>query len=97
MALSNIFREPRREITETVVGLGIFGLLGLADLGFAEWFLTVLAPISPDKKIAAWVVSLAVGALLGVVLIVVCAGIHAAGEAFCNYLEASGIRLRPRR
>ena len=37
MALSNMLREPRREIIETVVGFGAVVLaLGL-DYGFALW------------------------------------------------------------
>lgn len=37
MALSNIFREPRREITESAIGLGIFAAAAWADYHFAVW------------------------------------------------------------
>jgi hypothetical protein len=44
MALSNIFNEPRREITETLVGIVLVGFLVgffIGDYYLAKWFETV--------------------------------------------------------
>lgn len=94
MALSNIFREPRREIIETLVGLAVVGPVILADYGFGRWLQTL------DET-----VPLVVGMLLGavVIVLVVCGGgllavlTHALGEDICNALERHGHYLRPRR
>jgi hypothetical protein len=37
MALSNILREPRREITETLVGLLVIGILVASGTAFGVW------------------------------------------------------------
>ena len=37
MALSNIFREPRREIVETIVGLITVGAFMYVDYKFSCW------------------------------------------------------------
>ncbi len=38
MALSNILREPRREITETLIGIMATGSFLFVDYKFAVWF-----------------------------------------------------------
>lgn len=38
MALSNILREPRREIIETLVGIAIFIIPVYLDYRFGLWF-----------------------------------------------------------
>jgi hypothetical protein len=88
MALSNIFREPRREITESAVGIGIVAVLAWADYQFAQW--VCAADDSPRV----------LGMMLGAAIFMIACGIliitHALGDAVCNSLETRGIHLRPR-
>lgn len=88
MALSNIFREPRREITETVVGVTLAAPLIWADYKAAVWFEWFTGG-SHDGSVA-----FAIGLFLISGAAVV---IHTAGDIICDELEAHGIRLRPRR
>jgi hypothetical protein len=100
MALSNIFREPRREITETVVGMALvtvpiaadyFAALGLQKLsgGWNEFPWPWGMVFVPFGVIIVATVGAAVG--LGFPLVV-----HAIGEIACEALEERGIHLRPR-
>ena len=97
MALSNIFREPRREITESVVGLCVFAVFALADWWFASWLADCPAcgPTAPP-----WVLRMLLSLLVGVMLVILGCGVllftHALGDAICNALQARGIHLRPR-
>ena len=96
MALSNILKEPRREITEQLVGtLVIFGL-PVAGAIFARY-----APRPSDYTFWDMMgIGLSLGTILalGVAAVVAVANIvHAIGEATCNALEARGVHLRPRR
>lgn len=95
MALSNIFREPRREITETVVGLVLL-VPAWADYRFGVWLATFLAP--PDKDM--YVMLVVVGTMLGVALmgaaVLSIVILHAVGESICDALEDRGMHLRPR-
>lgn len=94
MALSNIFREPRREITESVVGLTIAGGLLWADCRFARWLQNVWPYTTPDAP------PLIVGMIFGLVGVMVAmmffALTHALGDGICNVLQTRGIHLRPR-
>ena len=89
MALSNILKEPRREITEQLVGTLVIFALPVADAIFARY-----APWPSDYTF--W--DLGIILALGVAAMVIVADmIHAIGEATCNALEARGVHLRPRR
>lgn len=98
MALSNISREPRREITETVAGVGIAAVALVPDYFFAIWFMAVAFRPSDSLGWAlAFFLSLIIGFIcLGLFWLAVL-GVHALGEAACEILEDRGIRLRPRR
>jgi hypothetical protein len=100
MALSNMLNEPRREITETAMGIGLvclpvgldyFGVLWLRDPADPNpvWVWMLLIPTA----VAAGVVLLGVAvlAVLGCSFLV-----HAAGEVICDFLEDRGLYLRPR-
>lgn len=96
MALSNIFCEPRREITETIIGLAIVGSALGADYAFAVWACAKDPGYSIGENMLAGVVLFLI---LGAGMIV--AGglvwaVHALGEAVCNSLQIHGIHLRPR-
>ena len=98
MALTNIFREPRREITETLVGAVVLG-----GLLYGDYILATALPIPDGLLSYGEIIALrmliqpivVVLALVGLWLALAC--IHAAGEGICNRLQASGIHLRPRR
>lgn len=95
MALSNIFREPRREITETVVGVLAVTPLMWTAYAFANWFVTAVENPPP------YVIALVMGAVVSLVaLMVVWVTLyltHVVGEVTCGLLENAGLRLRPRR
>lgn len=102
MALSNIFREPRRELTESVIGiLGVSGLLWL-DYQFGCWLQAEIVAHSSYKNAAEyWSGFFIAGMVLGVIgvfvtwLLLVFA--HALGEEICNFLDRRGLKLRPKR
>src|SRR5690242_17125076 len=48
MAISNTFREPRRELTETAIGLLVFGGLLYADYRVSHWLCEGYVPTRPD-------------------------------------------------
>lgn len=94
MALSNIFREPRREIVETAVGFLVVSVLigGFVwvDYYFAHWFWTIVGDPSMPLFIAYGVGFLAIGvACLGILIV------HEVGDGICNSLQRRGIHLRP--
>ena len=93
MALSNIFREPRREITESAVGIAAFALLVYGDYEFASWFHEVTKPVGACP--------IPIGMILGVIAALLGIGAlfltHAIGEGVCNSLARRGVELRPKR
>ena len=98
MALSNIFREPRREITESLVGIAVVAV----PLGLAWWFGEWLNEITSSYEEGAMPVFLGfiVGCLLEFVTFLLVTGFleltHAIGDAICDTLERRNIHLRPR-
>ena len=96
MALSNIFREPRREITESLVGI-----LPLIAFIWTSWYLTdwiwppEMRANSVDRAFAFGVtmIILLVGVLILWVLLIVT---HAIGETICDSLARRGLELRPK-
>jgi len=102
MALSNIFREPRRELTETAVGLFVAAPLCwgwyLAADSFAR---SGACGQDCDSYAEGFVVGIMLTGIVGVIgiaVILLCAfGIHTMGEGICNALERRGVHLRPRR
>src|SRR5689334_3951872 len=71
MALGNIFKEPRREITETLLGISIVGPLIWIDWQFAQWFQEYTTTVHESYVSAGvpWPIGMMVGTL-GVVLII---------------------------
>ena len=99
MALSNIFREPRRELTESVVGLvagiAVLGSIALADFLIALCLVRLLngtIDVSMDEFRAAMLLGLVVLLCMIPVALIT----HALGEGVCDTLQARGIHLRPR-
>ena len=92
MALSNIFQEPRREITESAIGLAVFGVAIWGDYKFGCFYnATGGGPI-----IEGMVAGLLIGSVSLMALVVIAYATHAIGEAACNTAQAIGIHLRPR-
>lgn len=96
MALTNILREPRRELTETVVGLALVGPLVVADYYFAAWLQS--ADHEPNPLPIPLGMILGVSSLVGcvAVLVAVLMVVHVIGEALCDSLARHGRELRPR-
>lgn len=100
MALSNIFREPRREIIETAVGVVCFVPFAVAVYEFACFISDNPGGLSGAPFVvyvvfsAAWLV-LAIG-FGWMALCEALRAAHAIGESLCDALERGGIHLRPR-
>lgn len=100
MALSNITREPRREITESLAGIVLF--FGLAYL---VWFLggCLRDSICSDGKCseADFVGFHILGAFAVCIIAAVSVGLlyltHSIGESICETLADHGLELRPKR
>lgn len=88
MALSNIFREPRREIIEQAAGAALF----VVWIGTAHWLVRLLGATSTVDLVGGTVVmSMALVLLIPLVFM-----IHAAGEFVCGALARMGVDPRPR-
>jgi hypothetical protein len=99
MALSNIWKEPRREITETVVGFGaVVAGLGIPLYGgywVARW---AAGPAAPFSQVLGYGFCLTMaGGLVCGMLLSLAFVIHEVGDEVCTTLEEHGIRLRPKR
>lgn len=96
MALSNILKEPRREITES--GLGILFIGGLAYLDFLFGrYLHNLASHPDDMPIpVGMIVGVAgiAGFIIGVMGILYFT--HFVGEQLCGWLAKRGLEIRPK-
>ncbi len=92
MALTNILREPRREITETVVGLAIIVPIVYLDYRFALWFEEATGP---DKS-CPWPIGMMFGVMIAILIVMGAVAIHILGTGICNWLENNGIQMRPR-
>ena len=93
MALSNTFKEPRREMTETIIGVVVVGGAIIADYSFANW----LASGIPNwaDRIACIVLGIIFTPVAVVLMIALLAAAHAIGDAICNRLAELGADPRP--
>ena|ERR1700722_3562393 len=98
MALSNILNEPRREITESVVGIGVVSAGIALDYWFASWFWNVTKDSAGGPCPIALGMFFGLVVALGIVIVPVLfmVATHAVGDAICNALDRRGIYLRPR-
>jgi hypothetical protein len=98
MALTNIFREPRREIIETISGITA-AVIGLGVLlMIAGIFMRFSNPeMYEESAIGAAVVGLVVAFIVIVLGTALLIALHEIGEALCNSFQSIGIRLRPKR
>jgi hypothetical protein len=92
VALTNILREPVREVTESMVGIAIVVAVLGADYLFSAW----LNEGIPARDYSCF---LALGMLVGLIfagmIVIGLAATHALGTAVCNALDRRGIQLRP--
>lgn len=99
MALDNIFVEPRREITETVVGLGAALAVWFVIYWAARWFVWLdWITWSKTEPLPVWFAMMLMGIVVPVgflLSLVVLGGIHALGEGVCAVLDKRGLKLRP--
>lgn len=92
MALSNILREPRRELIEQ--GIGTAAVLGFVAVDFA--IIALISALNDDWPhgglwvFAFVIIAAAIGALFLIFIV-----IHAVGEAICNSLTRRGFDPRP--
>ena len=100
MALSNILIEPRREFTETGMGITAFILFLIPPVIIQGYF--PMYGNSPGDMpyligLLLWsliyLATIAIGSFLGYITLIL---IHTVGEITCNLLEGIGIHLRPR-
>lgn len=97
MTLSNTPREPRREITESVVGIAVVGIAAGADYAFARW-LEQYCGYDPRGVVEwPWFIGMIVGLLIGLGFVIFLLVTHAIGDAICTALESRGVQMRPRR
>jgi hypothetical protein len=89
MALSNMLREPRREITETVVGVLLIGIVLVGYISGACW---LAARTNLDMPAAFFLELTAASALVLFVLVG-----HWIGETVCDALQDHGVHLRPQK
>lgn len=96
MALSNIFREPRREITESMVGV----LIAIFFVGIffgADYKIVTDIGVNSTQDLVLGMIVIGVAMTIGAfVLSGIIVGTHALGELICNRLEGANIHLRPR-
>lgn len=99
MALSNILREPRREITESIVGVALVALVMWADYAFAIWLQDGTNAVTNGAGVP-WPAGMLIGAILAIVvpllMVILLFFTHALGDGVCNALQAAGVHLRPR-
>lgn len=101
MALSNIRREPRREIIESFIGIvGLFALVYL-DFKWAVWFQTFTGG-PPDGALEGtmrgmpWPLGMGLGVIIPFLLCGLVHLTHWLGEVFCGWLRSIKLDPRPR-
>lgn len=93
MALSNLFREPRREITESALGLAVFAVFLYPDYRFALWFGEITGDASGRCP---WPIGMLLGAALLALCVLALFILHWVGEGICDFLARHGVELRPK-
>lgn len=97
MALGNLMREPRRELTESAVGLLIFGAVIAADYAFGMWLQSYAGLDHNSRAEIPWPIGMMIGVIVAGLGFATLILTHALGEAICDKLQDNGIRLRPQR
>lgn len=99
MALSNIYNEPRREITESLVGIVVgvpaIGAVVFLDYQLAVWFKEITGGIGGCPVPLGMLLVPCLLVFAAVILIFLLAWTHVLGDAICTALDKVGLRLRP--
>lgn len=96
MALSNMLREPRRELTESVIGIIVFVAFTYADLRFATWIKQHTLGSGPDGLGLPIVIGMLAGVAAIIGLAIILFVTHEVGDSVCNALAKGGLELRPK-
>lgn len=94
MALSNIFREPQREITESMAGIALSAIIIYVDYVFAVWFRRLTIDLDHGCPILLGMVIGFLGLALAYLALLIT---HEMGEGICNFLARRGVELRPKK
>jgi cation transporter-like permease len=92
MALTNIFREPRREITETMVGLAAVTALCIAGLKFRQFAF----PDLRENLVGCAIAGIIMIIVLSVIAMGLIVALHSVGDAICKKGQIIGIRILTR-
>jgi hypothetical protein len=92
MALSNLRNEPRREITEQAIGVGVFAGFVWLDYTIARW-LGAEGASEIAFAMLCGVVATVFGSMLLFGLSIL---VHALGETVCGALASLGVDPRPK-
>ena len=94
MALSNIFREPARELTEQAIGMAAMaGILAAIVGDYALVYWALAAADAEDRAFATFMIG--TFSPIGIILLLLAA--HGLGEAICGALARRGLDPRPMR
>lgn len=93
MALSNLTKEPRREVIEQSLGIAAFAFYIWADYAFIRWLGAVKTGDLVFGMLLGFVSIPMVGLLLFMMLLLA----HAVGEGVCALCARAGFDPRPTR
>jgi uncharacterized BrkB/YihY/UPF0761 family membrane protein len=97
VALSNVFREPRRELIETGVGAVIVAGIVVITTIPATYIANTMTRVDPKFDYSlAFVLGVAIVVVAGLLTCLIAMIVHSVGEEVCDKLEKNGIRLRPK-
>src|SRR3954463_6782832 len=96
MALTNIFREPRREITEQVVGAALVVPAIVLCVWATVYFGGSVYACPALKESPCWIGAAVTLPAILLAIIIGLTVIHGIGDAACNALQRRGLHLRPR-
>lgn len=104
MALSNIWREPRREITESAIGMAVATPPIVAVVWSAAWFAKWSGPENTVGSCPPWFFRFFIGVVLAsaalatvyFVLMGLLVWTHGIGEDVCAFLARRGKDPRPK-
>lgn len=95
MALSNIFREPRREITESIVGMGLFAAFVCLVKPVSWWLFHEQSDYQRMWLGYMFIAVILIGISIGFIFFML-AVTHFFGEVICDVLASCGLEMRPR-
>jgi len=97
MALSNILKEPRRELTEQLLGTIVMGVAIVGDYGASVWFEKATVPIGTCPWPLGMVLLPLLAILVGLFLAAAIFLTHVIGELIADWMADRGWDPRPKR